>query len=762
MELTLPPFEPTAARSVETPIQIPVSDAEGVRVAERRDGTRRRDAILRAVAAAATRFLGNWASWEENIEEILGQLGTATDASRVYLFRTFHDEQGVLRSDAAHEWVAPGLPTGIGDPVLHDLALDDAGLGRWETLARGETIHGPVSALPEREQRFFRERGICSLVAVPVFLGKQWWGVLGVTDDLHEREWDHAEIDALTAAAAMLGATLARGQTDEELRESEERFRHFAEVAVEGIVVHDNGLVLDANQSFARMFGYELEELIGRNFFEILTTPESREVILKHIRAGNQGRYEAVGVRKDGSEIVVELAARPMTWRGRHVRVGTVHDITERKRAEEAARRLTEERAARAAAEESERRSRFLAEASRVLSASFDYQTTLAKLARLAVPELADFCVVDVVDGPTISRLGVAHVDQDREPMLHDAVRYARLRGTQSYHLRRPLEEGSSVFLPFITDDALVANAVNEDHLRLMIALRPHSLVSVPLKVGDRVTGALTLYMSESGRRYGPEDLALAEELARRAALSVENARLFHAAEHATRARDEMLGVVAHDLRNPLNTIAMGAGLLSELIPPTQASLRKQVEIMSRAADRMNRLIQDLLEVRRIESGRLALEPRPALPSALVTDAVEMLRPLASAASLALETEVTNDTPPVLADTPRVQQVLSNLVGNAIKFTPAGGRVVLRAEPLARSEVRFAVADTGPGILPENLPHVFGQYWQARRNDRRGIGLGLAIAKGIVEAHGGRIWVESQVGSGSNFYFTLPAATATV
>jgi PAS domain S-box-containing protein len=762
MELTLPASEPNAARPIETPIQIPVSDADAIRGAERRDSARRRDAILRAVAAAATRFLGNWASWEENIEEVLGQLGTATDASRVYLFRTFHDEQGILRSDAVHEWVVPGLRTKVGDPVLRDLALDEVGLGRWETLARGETIHGPISGLPEREQRFLRARGICSIVAVPVCIGSHWWGVLGVTDDVHEREWDPAEIDALTTAATMLGATLARRQTDEELRESEERFRHFAEVAAEGIVVHDNGLVLDANQSFARMFGYELDELIGRNFFEILATPESRELILRHIRAGTQGRYEAVGVRKDGSEIVVELAAHPMTWRGRHVRVGTVQDITERKRAEEAARRLSEERAARAAAEESERRSRFLAEASRLLGASFDYQTTLARLARLAVPELADFCVVDVVDGPTINRLGVAHVDRNKEPLLQDAVRYARMRGTESSHLRKPFEEGVSVFLPFITDEALVANALNEDHLRLMMVLRPHSLVSVPLKVGDRVTGALTLYTSESGRRYGPEDLALAEELARRAALSVENARLFHAAEHATRARDEMLGVVAHDLRNPLNTIAMGASLLSELIPPAQASLRKQAEIMSRAADRMNRLIQDLLDVRRIESGRLVLEPRPASPSALVADAVEMLRPLASAASLALETEVTSESPAVLADTARVQQVLSNLVGNAIKFTPAGGRVVLRAESLARSEVRFAVADTGPGIPPENLPHVFGQYWQGRRTDRRGIGLGLAIAKGIVEAHGGRIWVESQLGSGSNFYFTLPAATATV
>lgn len=755
MEQTLSSSEHNATEQMATAVRIPAADLDVPRAGERRDTARRRDAILRAVATAATRFLGNWASWEENVEEVLGHLGTATDASRVYLFRTFEDERGVLRSDAVHEWVAAGLPTRIGDPVLHDLALDEAGLKRWETLARGETIHGPISALPESEQRFFRARGICSLVAVPIFVGPQWWGVLGVTDERHERQWDPAEIDALTTAAAMLGATLARQRIDDQLRESEERFRQLASVAVEGIVVHDNGLILDANESFARMFGYELDELIGRNFFDFMTTPESREQIINHIRSGSQSRYEATGLRKDGASIVVELDARPMVWRGRRVRVGTVHDVTERKRAEEAARRLIEEQAARAAAEDAGRRARFLAEASRVLSSSFDYQTTLATLARLAVPDLADFCVVDFIDGPTITRLGVAHVDASREPLLQEAVQFARLREAATYHIRKPLIDGEAVLLPFISEDALIANAVNDAHLQLMMTLRPRSLVAVPLKIGDRITGALTLYMSESGRRYTAADLELAEELARRAALAVENARLFHAAEQATQARDEMLGIVAHDLRNPLNTIFMGAGLLAEMIPDAQAGLRKQAEIMRRGAERMKRLIQDLLEVRRVESGRLVVEPRPESPYVLVCEAVETLRPLATATNLKLKAAVRPDAPQVLADPARIQQVLSNLVGNAIKFTPPGGRIVVSVEALGRS-VRFAVVDSGPGIAPEQLPHVFGRYWQANRADRRGIGLGLAIAKGLVEAHGGRIWVESQVGVGSQFYFTLP------
>lgn len=262
--------------------------------------------------------------------------------------------------------------------------------------------------------------------------------------------------------------------------------------------------------------------------------------------------------------------------------------------------------------------------------------------------------------------------------------------------------------------------------------------------------------MSDSGRRYDETDLALAEELARRAALAIENARLFTEAQRATRARDEMLGVVAHDLRNPLNTITMGAELLLEVIPSERAMERRHAEIVRRAADRMNRLIQDLLDVRRMDEGRLTVDPHPEPVASVVGDAVEMLRPLAAASALTLEGELAADLPRVLVDPARVQQVFSNLLGNAIKFTPGGGHITLRAER-ASGEVRFAVTDTGPGIPTDQVPHIFGRFWQGNRGDRRGIGLGLAIAKGIVEAHGGRIWVESRLGEGSTFFFTVPA-----
>lgn len=564
---------------------------------------------------------------------------------------------------------------------------------------------------------------------------------------------------ALGVAGATLAGAFFHRRSKARLRESEERFRLLSDAAVEGVLIHDDGIILDANLSLARMFGYEVKELLGRNVIDTLATPESREVVLEHVRTGSTARREVSGRRKDGTRVVVEITGRPTTYRGRQVRVATLHDITDRKWAEATARRLTEEEARRAAAERAERRSSFLAEASRVLGTSFDYHTTLSMLSRLAVPEFADYCIVDVADerAGAPHRTVATHVDPAKEPLLREIVRFWRDdRGHGKYPLARA-NSGERVLIADVTDEIIERWIVSEEHARLVAQIRPRSVVAVPLRVGERILGVLALYWSQSDRRYGPDDLALTEELAHRASLAVENARLFQEAQRATRARDEMLGIVAHDLRNPLNTIVIGAGSLFELLPEMPASLRKTTQIVQRAADRMNRQIQDLLDVRRLETERLAVEARSTPVSALVAEALEMLRPLAAAASVDLTSDVPADVPHALADAGRIHQVLSNLVGNAIKFTPAGGTVTV-STVRDGDEIRFTVADTGRGIAPDQLPHVFGRFWQVSRGDRRGMGLGLPIAKGIVEAHRGRIWVESEVGEGSRFYFTLPVA----
>ena len=234
--------------------------------------------------------------------------------------------------------------------------------------------------------------------------------------------------------------------------------------------------------------------------------------------------------------------------------------------------------------------------------------------------------------------------------------------------------------------------------------------------------------------------------------------RRYEEARQAVEAREQVLKIVSHDLRNPLHTIAMSTELLLEGGGPEEQR-KRQIAIVRRAGERMNRLVKDLLDVAKLESGRLSIQPRPTAVAPILSEALDMLRPLASDKSLSLEAEVADGLPCVEADAGRIIQLLSNLVGNAVKFTPAGGRVVMRARG-AGSLVELSVADTGPGIPADQLPHIFGRFWQADPSDRRGIGLGLAISKAIVEAHGGRIWAESRLGEGTTFHFTLAASAA--
>jgi signal transduction histidine kinase len=232
--------------------------------------------------------------------------------------------------------------------------------------------------------------------------------------------------------------------------------------------------------------------------------------------------------------------------------------------------------------------------------------------------------------------------------------------------------------------------------------------------------------------------------------------RMYKEAEETIDAREQVLKIVSHDLRNPLHTISMCASLLLDL-PLQPQEQGPHLQRIKRAGERMNRLVQDLLDVAKLEAGRVGIDARELQIAPLVREAHEMLAPLAAEKSIRLDYAVSEALPAVTADGGRVLQVLSNLVGNAVKFTPKEGRIVIRADP-APGGVRFSVADTGPGIPQEQLGKLFGRFWQGNPADRRGIGLGLSIAKGIVDAHGGRIWVESRVGEGTTFYFTLGTA----
>ncbi|MBA4157154.1 MAG: GAF domain-containing sensor histidine kinase [Gemmatimonadetes bacterium] len=283
--------------------------------------------------------------------------------------------------------------------------------------------------------------------------------------------------------------------------------------------------------------------------------------------------------------------------------------------------------------------------------------------------------------------------------------------------------------------------------------------LGIPLTTSEGHTIGSFCVVDFEPREWRSEDVELLSELAASTMREIELRNATRIAREAVRAREQVLAIVAHDLRSPLNAVFMSASFLLDLLPedPARQTEREQLRIIRRSTQRMNRLIQDLLDVARMEAGHLPVDPQVVEAPRLAEEAMQVLQPLASASSVQLTREVPDGLPAVLADQERLLQVFTNLGSNAIRFAGEGGRVSIGAA-VVDGEVRFRVSDTGPGIEPEHLSHLFTPFWRAQQSEREGAGLGLAIAKGIVEAHAGRIWVESQIGHGSTFSFTLPVA----
>ena len=660
---------------------------------------------------------------------------------------------GIAHLTLSEEWISVNQRyceiTGFTREEILKLKLED--LTHPEDVPASREFISRIRSgeLPEykMEKRYVRKNGVVIWVHLTVSIVRSTTG-----DPLY--------------LVAFIEDITPRRQAQHEANRTFSLLRATLESTADGILVVDlKGKILSFNQKMSDLWGIAPEvfasgddEVAINAALAQLVHPEDFMAKVLYLNSHPEVASYDVLELKDGR--IFERYSQPQRIDDAAVgRVWSFRDVTARRRADEQSRALEREQAARAEAEKSQERTALLAEASRVLSASFDYHTTLAALVRLTVPALADYCALDILEGEdSFERIGEAHVDPMKSMLLREVATFPRSALTARHPLIRVMATGQPVLEADITPAFIRASFAEPSQRRTVEALGPRSLICVPLVDTGKPLGALTLVTSGSGRRYDAADLSLAADVARRAAIVVEHARLFHQAEQATRARDDILAVVAHDLRNPLNTVSMAIGLMLETTPVERIQERRQQEIVRRAADRMNRMIQDLLDVKRMESGHLTIDVKPEAVDALVNDTLEMLRPIATGSSIIMEARIADDLPQVLADSARMQQVLSNLVGNAVKFTSRQGRIIVSAERF-EGEVRFAVIDTGAGIPPEQVPHIFGRFWQAKSSDRRGIGLGLAIAKGIVEAHGGRIWVESQVGLGSTFYFTLPNAT---
>ena len=412
-----------------------------------------------------------------------------------------------------------------------------------------------------------------------------------------------------------------------------------------------------------------------------------------------------------------------------------------------------------------ERRARFLAETGELLSESLDAEQILRDLARLAVPAIADICAVDI-DGRSEDEIAAGvPVSFRRVECAHSDAVWGSLAGAMSAcDVGAPPLPGHIVLAGPPRVDA---SEWDDPALAPLRALGFRGYIVAPLVARGHTLGSLLLVFADPKRGFGPEDVELATDLARRAALAFDNARLYEKAQRATRARDDVLGIVSHDLRNPIHTIQLSASFVLEMMatpgvtPPVMPEtgqaipVKPQLEVIRRSALRANALIEDLLDVTRIDAGRLSVETEPLDAHALLDEALRDTPPLAECESIALTFGWQGPTATIPADRQRLSQVFSNLVGNAIKFTPAGGTIDITGRT-SGSDALFTIADSGSGIPASSLPHLFDRFWQAQQTRRAGAGLGLYIAKGIIEAHGGHISVESTVGKGTTFTFTLP------
>lgn len=591
----------------------------------------------------------------------------------------------------------------------------------------------------EHVRRFGRER--------PDHRTRRVRSVIGLRKDGTEFPAEAAiskiEIDDQSTFTVVLRDMTDRVQLEQALRDSRAFLENVLDSSTEDAVIAldlERRIVL-WNEGARLMYGYSAEEIVGSRIDALYVEDDTQSEVAHSLyaRALDEGTVRTVlrGRRKDGAQLMTEgVASRRSASDGTPLGYLIVNrDVTREHR------RAEQERA--------------LAAIGLVFDSSIERMQVVESAMALLVPDFADVCIVDLSEDPD------ADASFTRRKVVHRDPRRTTLVSALAELAWPALPTKRSSLLSHVTPEYLATVAHGEEHRRVLVELSPASLVSVPLLARDRQIGALTFISSDPRRRYGDEDVPFAEDVGRRLSLAVENARLYEVATKAVRARDEVMSIVAHDLRNPLSTISLSMATLLRPRDERRVKARKAAEIIQRSASQANRLIEDLLDITRIErDGGLSIEPRFVSVEKLVRDVVELFGPPAAERSIGLDVAL---GPPMLAwaDENRIDQALGNLLGNALKFTPEGGRVRITTER-DDAEIRISVIDAGPGIPPDHLPHVFDRLWQGKRTDRRGAGLGLAIAKSIVEAHGGRLWAESEVGHGSTFVLSLPIARGDV
>lgn len=573
--------------------------------------------------------------------------------------------------------------------------------------------------------------------------------VIGVIEffSREKRPPDRDLMKALEDLGRRIGQFVQRKQAEAAFREQEESYRALFDVNPVPMWLRDPETLTFAavNDAAVRQYGYSQKEFLQMTVRDILA-PEERTALAPDFHWDPSHGIEPWNAglrrhrRKDGTFIWVEVTGRDIVIGERRLRLILANDVTERKRVDD--------------------EHRFLAEASALLGSSLDSEATLAKLARRSVPELGDWCVFDVADPQGIPvRVAGAVADPTNEEVLG---RYPP-NPLSRHGVYEVLRTGESEFVPEVSPEMLDRVAWDAEHAQILKNF-VHGYLCVPMRAGNRVLGAMTLVRTKTSARYEPRDVILAEEVARRAGLAVENARLYAEMRDASAQKSRFLSAVSHDLRTPANAITLLSSLIRKETEQTGAPdatrLLERCRRLETASSAFADLLSDLLEIGSFDSGQKKLREEDFALSEVIEESLETCAAAAREKDLRLRVRWDIAPPGIRGDRTEFNRVLMNLVSNAIKFTQRGF-VKVEISKTSDGDLQIGVRDTGPGIPPEHLSAVFSEFFQVQNDERdrsKGSGLGLAISRRIMQALGGSLRVESQIGVGSLFTATLPAS----
>lgn len=533
------------------------------------------------------------------------------------------------------------------------------------------------------------------------------------------------------------------------LQQSEERFRALIQRSADAIqLISADGKILYSSDSVEHVLGYRPEEIEGdgpaahlhpddlalfmERFTALLQTPGGQDSLAYRVRHKN-GSW--VWIEATGSNYLHDPQIQAI--------VGNFRNITQRKQLEE--------------------RQRLLNEASEKLVTSLNHQITLQEIARLLVPSMADYCRIAILDNQgQIKEIAVNHIEPEKTALVRELYEQYKDRVNSTYGLNSLLESGQLELISAVTPEVVAPSAQENPALTPIInSLGLTSYMGTPLIARDKVIGAITFSSVQPERRYTQEDLAFAQELARRIALTLDNARLYEEAQKAIRVHDDFISIASHELRTPVTTLKLYVQLLQKQLGGRgEENVVHALTRMDTQLNKLTLLIKDLLNVSQIELGKLDYQEELFDLNEVVKETVEQIQPTTHKHSIRIEGQVSQ---PVWGDKDRIGQVLTNLLTNAIKYSPLADTIILRLASTEDAAV-VSVQDFGIGIEQEHVQYIFDRFYRVSDADEKtypGLGIGLYITHEIIKRHGGTLTVVSEKGHGSVFTFTLPCTSRT-